>query len=193
MDPTRSDAELLMAHVAGDPEAFTELVRRHADRLWAVAVRTLGDPDEAEDAVQEALISALRSAGSFRGEAQVSTWLHRIVVNACLDRHRRRAARPTTSLPEELPAEVELVHDRDVDLRLDVLAALAQLPADQRIAVVLVELEQLSVTEAAELLGVPPGTIKSRCSRGRGRLALSLGHLRNLPGSADVPGAGGVR
>ena len=156
-------------------------------------MRTLGDPSEAEDAVQEALISALRSAGGFRGDALVSTWLHRIVVNACLDRHRRRAARPTTSLPAELPEEVESVHDRDVDLRLDVLAALAQLPEDQRIAVVLVELEQFSVAEVAELLDVPTGTVKSRCARGRGRLALSLGHLRNLPRSADVPGAGGPR
>src|SRR5690348_13732582 len=88
-------------HVAGDPDAFTDLVRRHRDRLWAVAVRTLGDPDDAADAVQDALVSAFRSASSFRGEAQVSTWLHRIVVNACVDRMRRKAARPTVAMPDE--------------------------------------------------------------------------------------------
>ena len=74
---------------------------RHRDRLWAVALRTLGDPEDAADALQDALISAFRAAGGFRGEAAVTTWLHRIVVNACLDRMRRRKARPTVPLPEE--------------------------------------------------------------------------------------------
>src|SRR3954463_15087046 len=91
-----SDQDLLALHAAGDPDAFGELVRRHRDRLWAVALRTLGDREEAADAVQEALVSAFRAAGrgAFRGDAAVTTWLHRIVVNACLDRVRRRAARP---------------------------------------------------------------------------------------------------
>ena len=96
-----SDRELLSRHAAGDPEAFGELVRRHRDRLWRVALRTLGDPDDAADAVQDALVSAYRAAGGYRGEAAVTTWMHRIVVNACLDLVRRRASRPTTSLTEE--------------------------------------------------------------------------------------------
>jgi RNA polymerase sigma-70 factor (ECF subfamily) len=82
------DRALLAAHVEGDPQAFGELVRRNRQRMWAVALRTLGDPEEAADAVQDACISAFRSAGSFRGDARVTTWLHRIVVNACLDRAR---------------------------------------------------------------------------------------------------------
>ena len=90
----RSDADLLRLHVDGDPDAFGELFARHRDRLWAVAVRTLRDPEDAADALQDAMISAFRRAGSFRGESAVTTWLHRIVVNACLDRMRRRAARP---------------------------------------------------------------------------------------------------
>src|SRR4051795_6340329 len=92
-----SDQDLLALHVDGDPDAFGELVRRHRDRLWAVAVRTLGDREEAADALQDALLSAFRAGrgAAFRGDAAPTTWLHRIVVNACLDRVRRRAARPT--------------------------------------------------------------------------------------------------
>ena len=97
----RTDAELLTAHVAGDRDAFTELIRRHRDRLWAVALRTLSDREEAADALQDALLSAHRAADRFRGDAAVTTWLHRIVVNACLDRVRRRQARPTVPLPEQ--------------------------------------------------------------------------------------------
>ena len=94
------DDALLRAHVAGDRDAFTVLVRRHRDRLWAVALRTLSDPDEAEDALQDALISAFRNADGFRGDAAVTTWLHRVVVNACLDRMRRRQARPSVPLAD---------------------------------------------------------------------------------------------
>ena len=162
----RSDSELVAAHVAGDPEAFAELVRRHRDRLWAVAVRTLGDREEAADALQEALVSAYRRAGSFRGEAAVTTWLHRIVVNACLDRVRRRQARPTVPLPDTEPAAPRDEHARS-DTRIDVQRALATLPEGQRAALVLVDMHGLSVAEAAEVLGVAEGTVKSRCSRGR--------------------------
>src|SRR3984885_10261296 len=96
-----SDQELLRRHVAGDNEAFGELFRRHRDRLWAVALRTVCDPEEAADALQDAMVSAFRRAGDFRGESAVTTWLHRIVVNASLDRLRRRAARPTVPAQEQ--------------------------------------------------------------------------------------------
>src|SRR5690348_17758791 len=99
--PEPSDAELLRRHLAGDTEAFGELFRRHRDRLWAVALRTVCDPEEAADALQDAMISAFRRAGDFRGESAVTTWLHRIVVNASLDRLRRRAARPAPSGDEQ--------------------------------------------------------------------------------------------
>ncbi|HWM36624.1 MAG TPA: sigma-70 family RNA polymerase sigma factor, partial [Streptomyces sp.] len=91
-----NDRELLARHIDGDPEAFGEIVRRHRDRLWAVAVRTLGDREEAADAVQDALISAYRAAHTFRGQSAVTTWLHRITVNACLDRARKAASRRTS-------------------------------------------------------------------------------------------------
>lgn len=199
------DRALLAAHVAGDPEAFGELVRRHRDRLWAVALRTTGDPEEAADALQDALISAFRNAGSFRGEAAVTTWLHRVVVNACLDRMRRRKARPSVPLPEEDPdsgsrAVPDPRDDLDrLELRMEIDKALRALPVDQRSAIVLVDVEGLSVAEAAEVLGVPEGTVKSRCSRGRARLAVMLAGLRRPDdGITDTgddgnrPGGGGV-
>ncbi|MEO7422687.1 MAG: sigma-70 family RNA polymerase sigma factor, partial [Ornithinibacter sp.] len=93
------DRALMARHVAGDGgEAFGELFRRHRDRMYAVAVRTTGQRELAADAVQDAFISAYRRAGAYRGEAAVTTWLHRIVVNACLDRLRKR--RPMSPLPE---------------------------------------------------------------------------------------------
>lgn len=183
-----SDAELLAAHVAGDPQAFTEFVRRHRDRMWAVALRTLNDPDEAADAVQDAFISAFRSAGSFRGQAQVTTWLHRIVVNACLDRVRRRQIRAALPLPEAGPGEPAMPRDAmaDRDTRLAVDDALRSLPVEQRAAIVLTDVEGYSVAETARLLGVAEGTVKSRCARGRTRLAVLLGYLRNPDANAHV-------
>lgn len=173
------DAALLRRHATGDPDAFGELVLRHRDRLWAVALRTLGDREEAADALQDALLSAFRAAGTYRGEAQVTTWLHRIVVNACIDRTRRRAARPTVPLDESTHAVPD---PRDataeVDLRSELAAALARLPVEQAAALVLVDVQGHSVEEAARILEVAEGTVKSRCSRGRAKLAVTLGHLR---------------
>src|ERR1700760_2606249 len=138
-----SAADLLRAHIGGDPPALGELVRRHRDRLWAVALRTIGDREEAADAVQDALLAAHRGAARFRGESAVTTWLHRIVVNACLDRLRRRQSHPTVPLPDgsrsdDLPSGVEPAAPvQDHDTALVVREALAALPADQRAAIVL--------------------------------------------------------
>ena len=98
----RTDDELIAAHVAGDPEAFGELFARHRDRLWAVALRTMGNPEDAADGLQDGLVAAFRRAGSFRGDAQVTTWLHRVVVNACLDRIRAAKVRAADALPDDL-------------------------------------------------------------------------------------------
>jgi len=186
----RSDSDLLTAHSAGDPEAFGELVRRHQDRLWAVALRTLGDREEAADAVQDAMVSALRAgragnpAAAFRGESAVTTWLHRIVVNACLDRVRRRTVRAAEPLPDhELPARGTDAFAAS-DTAADVTAALATLPVEQRAALVLVDMYGWSVDDAAQALDCPTGTVKSRCARGRARL---LPLLRNQETQADVP------
>ncbi|MFI7454534.1 RNA polymerase sigma factor SigM [Nonomuraea sp. NPDC049714] len=194
--PAVSDAELLAAHINGDPHAFSEIVKRHRDRMWAVALRTLGDPDEAADAVQDAFVSAYRKAGTFRGEAAVTTWLHRIVVNACLDRMRRKSVRPV--------ADDELIEaaERDTPLpdqtieretSMEVSAALKLLPTDQRAALVLVDMMGYSVEDAAQVLDVPSGTVKSRCARGRAKLAPILSHLRNRSDLGRVSSAKGDR
>jgi RNA polymerase sigma-70 factor (ECF subfamily) len=185
-----SDRELLSLHCAGDQHAFGELFRRHRDRMWAVALRTTRDPDVAADAVQDGFISAFRRADSFRGDAAVTTWLHRIIVNACLDRLRR--LKPTSPLPE-----YELADRRDdhssTDVRLDVREALAQLPEGQRLALVLVDMHAVPVAEAAVILGVAEGTIKSRCARGRAALAELLGLTSQRRTDEDSPDQPGTR
>ena len=185
----RSDADLLRAHVAGDSGAFAEIVRRHRDRLWAVALRTVGDREEAADAVQDALLSAYRGASGFRGDSAVTTWLHRIVVNACLDRIRRQRAHPTVPLPGDGGPDADryagpepAAQAPDQDTAMTVRAALAELPAEQRAALVLVDMQGYPVAEAAQILGVAEGTIKSRCARGRARMAIELGLV--APGGA---------
>jgi RNA polymerase sigma-70 factor, ECF subfamily len=179
-----TDAALLQAHVEGDPDAFAVLVARHQDRLWRIAIRIMKNPEDAADALQEAYIAAFRRASSFRGDAQLTTWLHRVVVNACLDRLRAMRLRETEPLPENLDRwsrmgttlikdPVEIKEQRGV-----VAAALGALNADQRAALVLVDMEGYSVEEAAQILGCAPGTVKSRCARGRARLLPLLIHLK---------------
>ena len=172
LDGDGRDRALLAAHVAGDRDAFGTLVGLHRDRLWAVAVRTLGDREEAADALQDALLSAYRSAAGYRGDARVTTWLHRIVVNACLDRFRRD--RPTSALPEYELADRHDAHG-SLETSLDVWQALAQLPEGQRTALVLVDMHGLSILEAADVMDVAEGTVKSRCARGRSALLALLG------------------
>ena len=187
-----SDRDLLQAHIDGDVEAFGQLVTRHRDRLWAVALRTTGDPEEAADALQDAMISAFRRASQFRGDSAVTTWLHRIVVNASLDRLRRRNVRNSVPLPEDdalgrAAATATPVGRGGIpqdpiaarETQLVISRALSELPESQREAIVLVDVEGYSVEEAAAILDCPAGTVKSRCSRGRARLAESLGFLRN--------------
>ncbi|GAA2119991.1 RNA polymerase sigma factor SigM [Actinomadura alba] len=187
------DKELLSRHAAGDPHAFAEIVHRHRDRMWAVALRTLGDPEEAADALQDAFLSAFRAAGRFRGDAAVTTWLHRIVVNACLDRLRRKTLRPAVSMGDD--AALDSLAPKSIDptsaheLSLDVTAALQQLPFEQRAALILVDMMGYSVDDAAKVLEVPAGTIKSRCARGRARLAPLLLHLRNRRLATNVESA----
>lgn len=186
-----SDADLLRAHVDGDPHAFGVLFHRHRDRLWAVAVRTMGNREDAADGLQDGLVAAYRRAGTFRGDAAVTTWLHRVVVNACLDRIRAAKVRRTEALPDDLeeyrdrgslasatpdaddPADLSVRDER----RRQVLDALRMLPDEQRAALVLVDMEGYPVAQAAEILDCAVGTVKSRCSRGRARLAELLGPI----------------
>ncbi|MET8981631.1 RNA polymerase sigma factor SigM [Streptomyces sp. NPDC004539] len=191
-----SDQDLLARHVKGDPDAFGEIVRRHRDRLWAVALRTLGDREEAADAVQDALVSAYRAAHTFRGQSAVTTWLHRITVNACLDRARKAASRKTSPVDdterlEQLlePHESASAPVERGDVHRQLIEALGTLPPDQRAALVLVDMQGYPVAEAAKVLDVPTGTVKSRCARGRARLLPLLTHLRP-ENSGDGKGPG---
>src|ERR1700761_4768169 len=203
-EPT--DGTLLQRHRDGDPDAFGLLFQRHSGRLWAVALRVTCDPEDAADALQDAMISAFRRADSFRGDSAVTTWLHRIVVNASLDLRRRRPARAVgwSGAPDELPGpEPGQAHDSSAatDARLDVDAALRTLPPPQRAALVLVDMLGYSVADAAAILEVSEGTVKSRCARSRAKLLPSLSHLRggfplagNQPAADHVPseqGGGG--
>jgi RNA polymerase sigma-70 factor, ECF subfamily len=174
LDEQRSDAELLAAHVAGDPYAFEELFYRHHRQLHRVARLTSRSAEDAEDALQEAMASAHRGAGSFRQDAAVSSWLHRIVVNACLDRLRRSKTHLTVALDD-----VYSVADRtaQVETAIAVQRALMRLPVEQRAAVVAVDMHGYSVADTAVMLGVAEGTVKSRCARARARLAAILGYL----------------
>jgi RNA polymerase sigma-70 factor (ECF subfamily) len=189
---------LLRQHVEGNADAFGALFTRHKDRLWAVALRVTCDPDDAADALQEAMISAFRRAGDFRGESAVTTWLHRIVVNAALDLLRRRSSHSVgwSGDPDDLPVTEpwQATDSTSVtESRLDVDAAMRMLPPPQRAALVLVDMLGYPVADVAAILGVSEGTVKSRCARGRARLLPYLSHLRSgSPGRRNQTVADGV-
>nr|WP_149360238.1 RNA polymerase sigma factor SigM [Lolliginicoccus suaedae] len=168
-----SDRELIAAHVSGDTQAFAELIHRHQRYLWRVAKRTSHCDEDAADALQEAMLSAFRMAEGYRADAAVRSWLHRIVVNSCLDRMRRNRVRPAIPLDPSIMEHVGLIGDRPSgdDIAEAIDHALMLLPAEQRAAVVTVDVEGYPVAEAAEVLGIPIGTVKSRCARGRLKLA----------------------
>jgi RNA polymerase sigma-70 factor (ECF subfamily) len=183
----RTDAELIEAFRSGDASAFAEVFRRHKDRVWAVTLRTLRNPADAADVAQEVFLKAMRSVDSFRGDAAVTTWLHRIAVNACLDHLRAGSRRPTDPLGDD---STRIASPRDdfaqSDTEMAVRDALLQLPEEQRLAIVLVDLEGMSVADAAVMLEVAAGTVKSRCSRGRTQLASLLSSL--APGNPAAEG-----
>ncbi len=162
------EADLVARARAGDDAAFAALVRRHQDRLHGIALRMTGHPEDAQDVVQDALEHAWRALPRFRQEAQVSTWLVRIVINRCHDLRRVRAPAPV--LPDETLADAgtsleATVEDRG---RQDaVVAAIARLPFDQRAALVLHTFDGRSQAEVARLLGTTESAVKVRIHRAR--------------------------
>jgi RNA polymerase sigma-70 factor (ECF subfamily) len=164
-----TDEWLAKRSARGDADAFEQLVLRYQDRLYTLALRVTLSEADARDCVQEGLISAWRAIGSFRHDARFSTWIYRIVLRKAydvLDRRRR--------MPEPVEEVVAVAADRPVDERLDLIAALATLEPDFRAAVVACDIIGMAMDEAAEALGVPPGTVKSRLHRARGKLAETL-------------------
>jgi RNA polymerase sigma-70 factor, ECF subfamily len=198
MSQGQPDEELLARHLDGDRDAFTELVTRHERRVYGICLRVLGNQDDAADATQEAFLSVLRRAASFQGGAAFSTWLYRVAVNAALDLARRRSRLRTVALEPEGSAPAAAVDDpgEAVATALTVQAALSRVPEEFRVAIVLCDLCRLPYAEAAAILEVAVGTVKSRVFRGRAALARELHALdprTRQPGPGPAAGPGGGR
>ena len=158
---------------SGDRQALEDLLRRHHDRLYALCRRLTGNDPDALDATQEALIAVVRGLDRFDERSSFKTWAYRVATNAALDEMRRRRRRPEPGLPVAALTSLgsDALLDQAVATRLDVDAALARLPAEFRAAVVLRDLCTLSYDEIADVLEIPPGTVRSRIARGRAALA----------------------
>jgi RNA polymerase sigma-70 factor (ECF subfamily) len=174
----------------GDIAAFNRLVLHYQEAVYNVAYRIMGEPQSAEDATQEAFISAYHALNSFRG-GSFKSWLMRIATNACYDELRRRKRRPQTSLDKLTDENESFVYLRSADdspevaqQRLEVMHAiedcLRALPDDQRITAVLCDVEGYDYQEIAGITGVSLGTVKSRMSRARARLRECLQEVKEL-------------
>jgi RNA polymerase sigma-70 factor (ECF subfamily) len=169
------DVELVELARHGDRPAFDELIRRHDERMRGLAYRLLADRHGMDDALQEAYLKAYRALPRFRAGSDFGTWLYRITYNACIDDLRRRKRLPVSTEDPVDPVSSRPGPDRVVSASETVRAALAELPVDQRITVVLVDGEGFDHREAAEILGVAPGTVASRLHRARAALRRILG------------------
>jgi RNA polymerase sigma-70 factor (ECF subfamily) len=189
-DPS-DDRELVDRYLAGDAAAFTTLVERHQARVYSVCLRVIGNPEDAADATQEAFISALRKLGQFRGDSAFSTWMHRVAVNSCYDLLRKRSRQPMLHLPtDQDEPERELGppmpdHADEVASTRDAAAALALVPDEFRVALVLADVQDLPYHQISEILDVPVGTVKSRVFRGRIALARAMGIEREPRGRSQ--------
>jgi RNA polymerase sigma-70 factor (ECF subfamily) len=174
------DTEWVLAFQAGKEEGFNRLVLKHKDRIFSLCRRMLGDADDADDAAQEAFVRVFHGLGEFRRDAKFSTWLYRIAVNVCknkLDSKPYRESRERQSLED---AELEgatagsaptPAQELEAKGRRQVIEeAIARLPEDQRMLVLLRDVEGRSYEEIAETTGLNEGTVKSRLNRGRRRL-----------------------
>lgn len=190
------DSTLVDAARAGDRDALDQLLRRHHDRVHAVCRRIAGATRDADDATQESLIRIVRGLDSFDGRSKFSTWVYRIATNTALDELRKRERRPQLHRADPLDDQwsdgpgigarepVDPMAHRQLDgvsERMAIEAALADLPDDYRVAVVLRDVADLDYDEIAEVLGIPLGTVKSRIARARGRLVERLGNQDTPP------------
>lgn len=179
-----SDQDLVAAAVRGDRAATDHLLRQHQPMMWAICRRIVGDDHSAADATQEAMISVVKNLSRFDGRSSIRTWMYRVATNAALDELRRRRRRPDPVPHEVISRGVSttLGGTGQIDDRILVDEALSTLSPDFRAAVVLRDLVDLDYAEIGELLGLPPGTVRSRIARGRRVLAE---HLRQADGNSE--------
>ncbi|NND03451.1 MAG: sigma-70 family RNA polymerase sigma factor [Acidimicrobiia bacterium] len=172
------DVDLIARYLNGDNSAFDELMAAHEDRVFGICLRMLRDREAALDVTQETFLTVFRKADRYKAEAAFSTWLYRVTVNACYDHLRRTKRRRADSLPEGFdPADPKAGDPlASAEVRPDIETALGELQEEFRSAVVLVDLQGLSIDQTAEILGIPSGTVKSRVFRGRRQLAELLGN-----------------
>lgn len=172
-DDGPSDEQLASRAATGDRHALDALLDRHAQRVYALCVRIVGNRDDALDATQEALVAIARGIGRFSGASAFTTWLYRVATNAALDEVRRRSRRPVPAdiLPER-PTETSMESRVDDQLLID--AALREVPIDFRAALVLRDLADLDYAQIGAILDIPAGTVRSRIARGRAALARAL-------------------
>jgi RNA polymerase sigma-70 factor (ECF subfamily) len=180
-----TDEQLVERARAGDGDAFGEVVRRWERKIYALAYGITGSVEEARDAAQETFINAYRNLQGFRGEAKVSSWLHRIAVNQCISRQRRARVRAETGIEDEEKAPtLRLVakgaagspaHAAESEQRAEaVRRAVAALPRELREIVLLKEFEELTFQEIADTLGIPLSTVKGRLYTALRQLRLRL-------------------
>ncbi len=184
MERVTTDEQMVERALSGDPEAFGEIVRRWERRIFALAFGMLGREEDARDATQETFLAAFRNLRGFRGEAKVSSWLHRIAVNQCITRQRRAKVRSETALEDEaernaavfaLPADVSPARTAEYrEVSSAVRKAVCALPADLRQVVVMKEFEELTFQEISDVLDVPLSTVKSRLYTALRQLQLRL-------------------
>jgi RNA polymerase sigma-70 factor, ECF subfamily len=172
---TLPDVELVELARLGDRSAFDELLRRHDPRMRALAYRLMADRHRMDDALQEAYLKAFKALPRFRAGSDFGTWLYRITYNACIDELRKRKRSPLSSEDPIDPESGRPGPERIVSASETVRHALAELPVDQRVTVVLVDGEGFDHREAAQILGVAPGTVASRLHRARAALRRVLG------------------
>lgn len=177
---TVTDTELAHRAAAGDPAAFGALVERWAPTVRRVTRAALGDPDEADDAAQDAFLSAWTRIGTYDPSRPFGPWILRIATNRAFDRGRRRKVRKSEELTDERPGTLagpDVETERSI-LRERLDRALAALPDRQRVAVTMFDVEGFSHNEIAEVLGVPEGTVRSDLFHGRRALRTALGMYR---------------
>jgi RNA polymerase sigma-70 factor, ECF subfamily len=195
VDAEAADDRALIARLkAGDGEAYEEAVRVYSSRLLAVTRRILGNDEEARDALQDTFLSAFRSIARFEGDCRLSTWLHRIAVNAALMKVRTRKRKPERSIEELLPAYRDDGHHAEgfvswqppVDVAMEIAhnramvrACIAELPEQYRVVLMLRDIEDVDTVDVAAMLGISPNAVKIRLHRARQALRTLLApHFR---------------